>query len=222
VTVPDLSASPNALAKPLKVQVQVKGYQCFEMGPDGIFTGQDRLFGRLRLLGDHFRPKMLAGRTFLDLGANAGYWSFLAQKHGASRILAVEMDPDYRRVIRGISDLYDLGITVTKRVQDVRSRFDVVNALALVHWLYCCTADFGSLEAVVDFLAARTKERLHVEWVAPEDPNVEQFGHTRWRPEIVTGPYTEEAFLYAMRSNFREVVHCGDLTPTRKIYVGLK
>jgi hypothetical protein len=108
---------------------------------------------------------------------------------------------------------------VNCRVQDWQEPSDVVLAFAMIHWLYSCTATFGSLKAVVAKLTVLTRELLLIEWVAPEDSAITFFKHTDWNADKIKGPYSLEAFEVALRQHFSRVAILGDISPTRTLYV---
>ena len=94
-------------------------------------------------------------------------------------------------------------------------------ALALVHWLYNCTATFGSLDAVIAHLARLARHALVVEWIAPDDPMVTFFGHLEWSGADA-GPYTRKTFEDALALHFGRVDTIGDVSPTRRLYLARK
>ena len=63
-------------------------------------------------------------------------------------------------------------------MEDYSGVSHVVVAFALVHWIYSCSEESNSLDAAVAKLAARTSQLLLVEWIAPDDAAIVQFGHT--------------------------------------------
>ncbi|MBK8619807.1 MAG: protein kinase family protein [Anaerolineales bacterium] len=101
---------------------------------------------------------------------------------------------------------------------DWKEPADVVVALALVHWIYSCTALIGSLDAVVEKLAGLTKYMLIVEWIEPEDAAIQFFHHLDWNKDIAYEPYTREVFYTALTRHFKRVVEIGPVSPTRKLY----
>jgi hypothetical protein len=48
----------------------------------------------------HSIPADLTGKTVLDIGGNAGFYSIQMKLRGASRVLAIDIDPDYLRQAR--------------------------------------------------------------------------------------------------------------------------
>ena len=107
-------------------------------------------------------------------------------------------------------------------VADWHEPADIVVALALVHWLYNCTAAFGSLSAVVERLASLAGDALIVEWVDPADPAIDFFGHLSWDAGTRAGPYNREVFERELGRHFARVRPIGDVSPTRRLFLAMK
>lgn len=217
---------PNKFARAPGIEVgksiTIHGYQEFQIR-DGVVSplSLDAPLRRKRqLAAPYFSPEFLGGKTLLDIGANGGFFSFWACQAGASQVVALDMDEAYLGLIRKAQT--HLGWKqirpVNCRVQDWEEPADVVLAYAMIHWLYSCTANFGSLEAAVAKLAKLTGALLLVEWVAPEDPAIAFFKHTDWNADLAAGPYNLEAFEAALRGHFHKVEIVGATSPTRTLY----
>jgi tRNA (mo5U34)-methyltransferase len=66
---------------------QIKWFHKIDLGNGIVTPGVDRTHRKLRTL--HF-PDNLSGKSFLDIGAWDGFFSFEAEKRGAARVLAVD------------------------------------------------------------------------------------------------------------------------------------
>ena len=70
-----------------KLVSSIKWFHCINL-PDGTITpGIDRNHGKLKHL---HMPADMSGKTFLDIGAWDGFFSFEAERRGASRVLATD------------------------------------------------------------------------------------------------------------------------------------
>src|SRR3989304_411693 len=95
----------------------------FELGPwfqnmdlGGVKTAPDHF------LGDypnykwqrfaHALPEDLAGRSVLDVGCNAGFYSIEMKKRGADRVLGIDNDEGYLRQARFAASVLGAGIGV--------------------------------------------------------------------------------------------------------------
>jgi GT2 family glycosyltransferase/serine/threonine protein kinase/tetratricopeptide (TPR) repeat protein len=218
---------PNQYARPsgleLGAETLVHGYQEFRLTAQTIEPlPQDGLLTRKRqLLTPIFDTDFLKGKTLLDLGANAGFFSFWGRQRGAKSVVALDMDENYIGLIRQAQAHYGLTDirTASCRVQDWEEPADVVLAFALIHWLYSCTANYGSLDAAVGKLRSLTKELLVIEWVAPDDAALASFKHTDWNPSVVKDSYCLKAFEAALRKHFARAEVFGQTSNSRVLYV---
>lgn len=84
-------------------------------------------------------PADLTGRTVLDLGCNAGFYSMEMKRRGAARVLAVDFDEDYLEQARFAAEVQNLEIEFRRlSVYDVGAigeRFDIVLFLGVLYHL---------------------------------------------------------------------------------------
>ena len=81
---PPRCMSPDSLASRVN---RISWYHTIDLGGGTITPGVDDSAGRLARLG---LPASLEGRTVLDIGAWDGFYSFEAERRGASRVVAVD------------------------------------------------------------------------------------------------------------------------------------
>jgi len=228
---PELWSQPNKFARPPGIQVSrnaitVHGYQEFTISAEKIkpLSIDEPLRRKRKLVQVFFEPEFLTGKTVLDIGANGGFFSLWACQNGASGVVSLDMDQAYLDLIRKAQDA--LGWKqirpINEKVQNWDEPADLVLAFAMIHWLYSCTANYGTLDAVVGKLASLTRSVLLTEWIAPEDTAIRSFKHTEWNPQVDKGGYCLEAFEAAMRTHFRKVEVIGPVSPTRMLYVGYR
>jgi SAM-dependent methyltransferase/tetratricopeptide (TPR) repeat protein len=202
------------------------GYQAFVLTRHALHVvPTDRSLARkCELLTPVFTPALCSGRRILDLGANSAFFSFLALQNGASDATAVDMDLAHVEHVRSAAAAlgYPQLTAVHGNVADWDEPADIVVALALVHWLYNCTAAFGSLSAVVERLASLAGDALIVEWVDPADPAIDFFGHLSWNAGPTSGPYDRVVFERELGRHFARVRTIGDVTPTRRLLLASK
>ena len=84
-------------------------------------------------------PEDLSGKTVLDIGCNAGYYSLKMKSRGAERVLGIDLDSDYLRQARFAADTIGAEIEFAQMsVYDVASldeQFDVVLFLGVLYHL---------------------------------------------------------------------------------------
>ncbi len=109
----------------------------------GVRTAPDHFLGdypqvKWRHFKDHL-PADLTGKTVLDIGCNAGFYSMEMKRRGAARVLGVDFDEDYLAQARFAADVEDLDIEFRQlSVYDVASlaeRFDVVFFIGVFYHL---------------------------------------------------------------------------------------
>ncbi len=218
---------PNRHAPPPGLRLgegraRFEGYQAFSVGADGwpVPDARDvKLRVKRQLLSRYFTPAVMRGRTVLDVGGNFGFFALWALAEGAARADVIDVDGEYVEMSgRAAAHLGIGGLRAhVRNFREWEAPADVVVALAMVHWLYAATTGYGSLEAVVRGLAARTRVLLLTEWVAPSDPAIEFLGHTRINVGAGSGPYTYAAFRGALGREFERVEEVGHVSPTRSL-----
>src|SRR3954470_21178769 len=84
-------------------------------------------------------PRDLSGKSVLDIGCNAGFYSMEMKRRGASRVLGVDSDEDYLKQARFAADVNDLDIEFRQlSVYDVGAlgeKFEIVLFLGVLYHL---------------------------------------------------------------------------------------
>lgn len=90
--------------------------------PDGAQTAPDHFLGDFpRFKWDAIKdriPEDLTGKTVLDIGCNAGFYSMELASRGA-QVTAIDMDPRYLKQAEWVAGQFGLGDRVTVREQQV-------------------------------------------------------------------------------------------------------
>ena len=77
----------------------------------------------------HAIPEDLTGKTVLDIGCNAGFYSIQMKQRGAERVVGVDSDPRYLAQARLAAELLELDIELRQLsvydVGELQERFDV-------------------------------------------------------------------------------------------------
>jgi 16S rRNA G966 N2-methylase RsmD len=171
------------------------------------------------------RPYLLAQRgrqpSIIDLGCSAGVMGFQAYLDGFRRVVFIDHDAEYLNLVRiGLDHIgASEPIIQQNRAQLVTSVADVLFVFALVHWLYSCTEDFGSLDSIVAKLSSICRTTLFIEWVGPECSAIQSFDHLSRNPEFHKGPYNKERFIEALKQHFPHVKRIGKVRDAREIWM---
>src|SRR5690242_13879974 len=109
----------------------------------GVMTAPDHFLGDYPAVKwrrfAHAIAADLSGKTVLDIGCNAGFYSIQMKLRGAARVLAIDLDPDYLRQARFAAQTIGVKIEFAEMsVYDIGSlgeRFDIVLFLGVIYHL---------------------------------------------------------------------------------------
>ena len=137
-------------------------YQSIPLG-EGLITPGETGDATERKLAMMNLPEDLTGKTVLDIGCNEGFFSFEAERRGASRVLAIDKGEDARAKFALVKKILGSQVEFSDQnlfdIQPARlGRFDIVFFLAVLHHLrypilaidrlYDLTGDFALVEYV--------------------------------------------------------------------------
>lgn len=109
----------------------------------GIQTAPDHFLGdypatKWRRFADSI-PEDLSGKTVLDIGCNAGFYSMEMKKRGAARVLAIDSDTAYLDQAEFAARVTGLNIEFRKmsvyEIADIGERFDIVLFMGVFYHL---------------------------------------------------------------------------------------
>jgi len=142
----------------------------------------------------------------------------------AKQAIALEMDDKYIAGLVSAKKKFSLDKLeiITENFENVNLKTDIVIALAFIHWVYSCTAKYGSLDSVIKRLAELTNYALIIEWIAPEDPAIKFFDHISWNQDVIKEEYNYELFQKALNKYFKRTNLIGEVSPTRRVFVSYK
>jgi tRNA (mo5U34)-methyltransferase len=110
---------------------------------DGVPTAPDHFLGdypnvKWRQFADAI-PRDLSGKSVLDIGCNAGFYSMEMKRRGADRVLGIDFDESYLAQARFAAEITDLDVEFRKlSVYDVGAlgeSFDVVLFMGVLYHL---------------------------------------------------------------------------------------
>ncbi|MBV8631809.1 MAG: TIGR04290 family methyltransferase [Silvibacterium sp.] len=109
----------------------------------GIQTAPDHFLGDYpELKFAHFRdaiPADLTGKTVLDIGCNAGFYSLEMKRRGALRVLGIDTDEHYLRQARFAAEIEEADIEFRQMavwdIADLGEKFDVVLFMGVLYHL---------------------------------------------------------------------------------------
>ncbi len=124
----------------------------------------------------HAIPANLAGRSVLDIGCNAGFYSMEMKRRGAARVVAIDSDEEYLRQARFVAEVNKLDIEFCRlSVYDVATlgeKFDIVLFLGVLYHLRhpLLALDLIHEHVARDMLVFQSMQRGSAE-VAPLEKN---------------------------------------------------
>src|SRR3954454_4583042 len=140
-----LRAVPRSLSPDeLTARIQALGPWFHNINLDGVWTAPDHFLGdypgaKFRRFATHL-PADLSGKSVLDIGCNAGFYSIEMKRRGAARVLGIDSDDRYLAQARLASetlgfddiafaklDVYDVGA--------LGERFDLVIFMGVLYHL---------------------------------------------------------------------------------------
>ena len=140
-----MSASEVATLTTHEIESKVKalGKWFHNIDLKGVKTAPDHFLGdypSVKFRGfRHAIPEDLTGKSVLDIGCNAGFYSIEMKKRGASRVLAIDSDEDYLKQARFAASVNEMNIEFRKmsvyEVPQLRERFDVVIFMGVLYHL---------------------------------------------------------------------------------------
>ena len=222
-----LCSTPNKHAPKPSMQVidgiiTVDGYQQYIIDNNKIkpIASSYDLKEKTSILNTYYSSDFIKDKTFLDLGAASGYFTFTAILNGCKHATAIDIDDNHLQVIKNISKKYNLkNITIiSDNIDNYKGNADVVNALSIIHWIYSCTSIFGNMGNMILFLKKLTNKVLFVEWIDPSDEAIKYFNHLDYNKSMVDDSYNYESFLSELNKNFTSVEMIGKTRTTRKIF----
>jgi tRNA (mo5U34)-methyltransferase len=128
----------------LKKRIDALGPWFHNMDLRGVWTAPDHFLGdypgaKFRRFAPHL-PKDLSGRSVLDIGCNAGFYSIEMKRRGASRVLGIDSDERYLAQARFASEVLGFDDVEFRKldVYDVGAlgeTFDVVIFMGVLYHL---------------------------------------------------------------------------------------
>ena len=127
----------------IRSEVQQLGQWFHNLRLGGVMTAPDHFLGdypnqKWRRFA-HAIPQDLSGKTVLDVGCNAGFYSIEMKRRGATRVLGIDHDEHYLAQARFAAKVSGVDIEFQTMsvydVADLREQFDLVLFLGVLYHL---------------------------------------------------------------------------------------
>jgi SAM-dependent methyltransferase len=195
-----------------------KGYQNYEI-KNGIFPKDKKLKKKTVLIKPEL--KNLKVDSVLDLGCAGLYFGLLAYYElNSPSLTGVEIDKEYIEKLNELSKYLKFDFNIIESRLDLFSpskQYDLVFALAIIHWIYSCSSYFGSLDNVIKFLANLTNKYIFIEFVDENDPVTKKLNHIKYND--AEPDYSKENFIKYLDKYFSIHKFLGKSKSTREIYL---
>ena len=190
------------LVKIMGNEAKVSGYQNYEMTPTYLkFHGHPKYTYLRKHLPNLTRP-CLTNCRFVDIGSNTGLVSFIAERSGFSHIEALDHDLPAIQIVQKVANV--TSSIVHGRIfhfGEALPKVDVAFCGALIHWVFCLTADFrGDFDRILRYLTMNIRYYLVIEWVDRTDPAIKSFHHIQRCGMNIYNRYSRDAFAAALRA----------------------
>jgi tRNA (mo5U34)-methyltransferase len=147
---------------------------------NGIETAPDHFLGdypstKFERFSDAL-PRNLAGKTVLDIGCNAGFYSIEMKRRGADRVLGIDTDEHYLAQARFAADVLSADIDFRRlsvwEIGSLNEKFDLVIFMGVLYHLRhpLLALDLIHEHVARDLLLFQSMQRGSNE-VAPVDPD---------------------------------------------------
>lgn len=139
----DPGPGPNATAEAIRQRVEAPGDWFHNMNLGGVQTAPNHFLHDFPATKwrtfSHAIPADLAGKSVLDIGCNAGFYSIEMKRRGAERVLGIDADARYLAQARLAAEVTGSDIEFRElSVYDVAAlgeRFDIVLFLGVLYHL---------------------------------------------------------------------------------------
>jgi tRNA (mo5U34)-methyltransferase len=130
-------------AEQIRERARALGPWFHNLDLNGVRTAPEHFLGDYPMVKwrrfAHAIPADLRGKTVLDIGCNAGFYTMEMKRRGAARVLGVDFDPDYLAQARFAAEIMGLDIEYRRlSVYDIGAlgeRFDIVLFIGVLYHL---------------------------------------------------------------------------------------
>ncbi len=134
---------PTVDSTSLEEQIQALGPWFHNMRIGGVQTAPQHFLGdypavKYERFRDHI-PADLTGKTVLDIGCNAGFYSFEMKRRGADRVLGIDTDEHYLRQAQFTAEATGLDVEFRRmpvwQIAQLGEKFDLVIFMGVLYHL---------------------------------------------------------------------------------------
>jgi tRNA (mo5U34)-methyltransferase len=135
--------NPQLSARDIEQRVRELGNWFQNLNLRGVQTAPEHFLGDYpSCKWQHFAdaiPRDLSGKTVLDVGCNAGFYSIEMKRRGAARVVGIDFDDEYLAQARFAAEVCETHIEFRRmsvyQVQELREQFDLVLFMGVLYHL---------------------------------------------------------------------------------------
>jgi tRNA (mo5U34)-methyltransferase len=139
----EMVLAPSLTQEAIRLRISELGDWFHNMELGGVRTAPNHFLGDYPAckwhMFQHAIPADLKGKTVLDIGCNAGFYSIQMKQRGASRVVAIDSDPGYLAQARFAAEVTGAEIEFHQldvyNVGDLHEKFDVVIFMGVLYHL---------------------------------------------------------------------------------------
>ncbi len=186
--------------------ITVSGYQSFIIYDDKItYKSKVKKYNILEQLIDKFKSEC---ESITDIGCSNGLISFISSQKGYN-VLALDHDEECIHVMNRIITHFNINNIICKKFSfgnkiDIKS--DILVMLALIHWIYSCTALYGNFDKIFQYLSQYVNKYLLIEWISPNDTAIRKFKHLNFNKQIHGEIYNVINFENSLKKNIGRII----------------
>lgn len=189
-------------------EVIVSGYQRFSIFKNKkiVFKQKVNKFEKIKSVLSGLYSDV-SSKSITDIGCSSGLVSFIANSLGYNKIQALDHDTEYVNIVDSLCgnlDIVNINTSI-KQFGDDFEKTDVVLMLALIHWIFSCTSEYGSFDLIFEEIKEKVGDYLLIEWVDPKDGAIKFFNHTSYNKEVIKEEYSVENFEKSILKNFSSI-----------------
>jgi len=201
--------------------IKVSGYQMYNISiKDKKIQYLNRVdkYRKIRNILSSLRPECV---SLVDIGCSSGIISYTANELGYSPIFSLDHDQEYLNIMNQINTKLSIGSVHVEKFSfgDPLPRADVMTMGALIHWVYSCTALYGSFDKIFSYLNSSIDKYLIIEWIDNNDAAIKSFKHTAYNKSIHVEQYNKGNFKNSLEKNIGNITAIKPVSPTRELYV---
>jgi hypothetical protein len=203
-------------------QVIVSGYQKYIMDNDNIIFKSK--IPKYNLIQQTLFNLKNTCNSITDIGCSNGIVSFIAHKLDYN-VLSLDHDVECINLIQNIINHQQLSINnitcETFSFGDIiKTNNDIVIMLALIHWIYSCTAINGNFDKIFQYLKPYINKYLLIEWVDNLDSAIRKFNHINYNINTHQEKYNVANFEKSLIKNIGTIINRIELDgKTRILYI---